>query len=325
MTLFVLYGAFIALVSVFERPNALRTCLFIYLLAPIFLVGFFRNGIGTDWDSYESIYEAIGDGLYFYEPGWVAINLLANLVGTFHATIFLGYLIVFTIIVWLIYDTRSFGAALAIFCLFRAGVFFTRIELAAFVVCAGLHLADRRPRLSLSLLLAASLLHWSAVIVLLSFLVVRLYRSGARYLPLLMLAIIAISPVIAAQASDSIATHLFEVESSYEGGAIRLLVKSFSIAMLLWIASRHEHTSKGVIPFGWIILVATTIGALVSPGVERLYVYTYPVVILAVATAWSSLRIGDRSMCALVLLAIFGGWLRSPFNDLYFPLAIVGI
>jgi hypothetical protein len=321
MLIFIIYILILSLFSIRSKINKIELILLLTLLFPLFLIGFLRFNIGTDWNSYIEIYDSIKLSSFNYELGWVILNIIAYHLGDFQYVIILGYLIIFLIIINISYKNVSAIFLLSTLSLFRLGIYFTRIEIACFIILIALYNKNSNIK-SIIILLSACLFHWSALV----FLGVYFFWiciNKRRYISIMFILLFLIYIIIKSkQAVNSINIHMYEVQSTYNYSNLHILLKSSSLFTILYIL-RNLYDNKTIKNTVYTLLIFTTLGSLYSPGIERLFVYIYPIIIKVMTNTWNITTLSKRILCILILLSIFAFWLFSPFQNLYFPIKTI--
>jgi hypothetical protein len=323
MYLLTAYMILLGVASLPRKVDRPYVALMLFLLFPVFLVGLFRDGIGTDWDSYKAIYEATADGFYMYEPGWTMLNIIANYFGSFHYVIGIGYLIFLCGTFAIALRYRSAVFLFIMFALFRLGIYFTRIEIACFLFLLSLFAYDTKKLRKWTFLLASLTFHWSMLVPVCIYTGWKFHLKGRRCLVILLVAMTIIVLWFSSQAINSVNNHMFETEAAYKMGFSRLLAKSGTLALLLVLSPRRFKEAPHVYLAGWTLLIIAFVGAIFSPGVERFFVFVYPVVTYTLTQSWSEMSILKRILAIVTLSAIYLSWLGSPFNELYFPIKTI--
>jgi len=313
---------FASILSVCQRSSSQYHTALWYSLIPLIICGLFRWEVGTDWPSYLNIFEGIKKGLdSSYETVWVYLNTIIAYFGDFALFIFVVYFLLFFCILFC-YVKYNFAITILFFlCFYRFGVFFTRIDVAAFLF---IFLISYK-RMNMSFI--SMFVHKVFIVPPLLFLM----NSIKRKTTLLLISFCAtlflfifsskINAIIQAEFASTIVTHLDELS----GQSVNRFKSFIKLSILLLIAMiSYDKTRSGklnalVIAF----LVVTWLGEnFLSQGIARLYSLSFPMLYFLVIPWWTTFNINKRIFIVLLFISVFVGWALSPFYHFHFPLKL---
>lgn len=308
------------ILSISQRKSREYHLILAISLFPLVICGLFRWEVGTDWPSYLSIFESVKNGQEtIYEPGWVALNLVASMFGGFEYLIFITFSIILSLIT-ICYVKYPFSISILFFlCFYRFGVFFTRIDLAAITFIA-LYSYRRQFFSLLALLFHKTLVMLPVFYYLLGF-------SFSKRTILLVLAFVICSipfinemqNLIMEQFYQTFLTHYEELAEQ----SVDLFKSSLKLLILLGLVVVSYYDGKSLkahIAVAIFLIIIWCGENFVSQGLARLYSLTFPMLYFLIVPYWPTMKLSKRCAIVLLFILVFVGWAFSPFYAIHFPI-----